>query len=269
MASFASCIVMMIFIFCNPVLRKFIKLPACPLGIPHGCHKISEHSGFENDPITNDYKVIRLVTMTPNKRYGHQAFVVRADNAILCFNITNEVFREIEYLNLSIGSRGENSVTILEESLILISSISGNPKLFSPAYDYNTSIKVWVMKEYGVRESWTKKFSTAHLPEINCQLSFWNNDEELFTQIKNGRVDLHGISAMAKSFGSIRCTSRPTNHGFPTYLSVVTYTESLISLNAERNHCLLLPPSRKVTNFSRIGVFFNTGQKEEISIYTS
>ena len=78
--------------FCNPALHKFIKLPACPLGIPRGCRKIPEHSGFEYDPFTNDYEVIRLVTMTPNKICGYLAFVVRAD----VYNLSTSSWRELD-----------------------------------------------------------------------------------------------------------------------------------------------------------------------------
>ncbi|XP_027171850.1 uncharacterized protein LOC113771473 [Coffea eugenioides] len=194
--------------------------------------------------------------MTPNKRYGHQAFVVRAD----VYNLSTNSWRDLDTVPIRIvssqyrieraeslnhGSRGENSVTVLEESLTLISSISGYPKLFSLAYDCNTSIEVWVMKEYGVGDSWTKKFSIAPLPEINRQLSFWDNDEEPFIEIRNGEL-ISWYLRNGQELRKYQMYERPTNYGFPTYLSVVTYTESLISLNAERNHCLLLPPSQKV-----------------------
>lgn len=78
---------------------------------------------------------------------------------------------------------------------------------------------IWVMPEYGFKESWTRAYSIGPLVGINGPLKFWK-DDELLMEISTG----HLVSCEIKEL--------PV-HANPGSLQVVLYTESLLSIKSE------------------------------------
>ncbi|KAL3508922.1 hypothetical protein ACH5RR_028323 [Cinchona calisaya] len=94
-------------------------------------------------------------------------------------------------------------------------------------------LDLWVMKEYGVQESWKKRFSIESLPNIYLPLCFRNNEEELFIENKDGQL----ISCVLSNCQEFRkydvCEPSSPMVGYPPVINVVTYRESLISIQNE------------------------------------
>ncbi|KAL3508921.1 hypothetical protein ACH5RR_028322 [Cinchona calisaya] len=249
----------------NPATRKFRRLPDCPFGCPQDFFRCSEHSGFGYDPITNDYKVIRLVMLwhlEDRHTYAFRAEIYNLstnawrelDNiyrehlsnasvsisfkgslhwsvldCVLSFHLNSEEFTEIEYPPSYVFTRpGVHNLAVLDESLALIICIPDDD------YDIHRSIDVWVMKEYGVQGYWIKRFSIASLPNINFPLSFRNNneEEELFIESKDGQL-ISCVLSNCQEFRkyNVREPSSCVVGIRPeSVLNVVTYRESLIPI---------------------------------------
>ncbi|CAA0813308.1 Unknown protein [Striga hermonthica] len=174
----------------NPLLRKSVLLPK-PDPIHSCCGTFSQSLGFGFDPVSTDYKVIRIayadhisvrrplvelyelsnhewrdlsylaldhvIYSKSRSAYvnGATHWVARHGDSydlVLSFHMSNEVFRDI-LLPCSLTDDdlvGGKDLLVLNDSLALIlSSVSGGEPSFC----------VWVMKEYGVRESWSKHLS--------------------------------------------------------------------------------------------------------------
>ncbi|KAI9075492.1 hypothetical protein K1719_042540 [Acacia pycnantha] len=98
--------------------------------------------GFGFDPITKDYKIVRL--LGDGKHYI-EVSSEHDGTYILSFDFSKEVLGVIK-LPLEVSSSAE-SVGVLGESLACVSFARfGN-------------FEIWVMNEYGVENSWTKKFN--------------------------------------------------------------------------------------------------------------
>ena len=181
------------FILWNPSIRKFITLPKpCIIVKTHG--KIACHLAFGFDPRTNDYKVVRIVfpyrtekskppvieiyslnegfwriTSAPFLRgFGFSEWcqpVVFLNGAVhfavydttkpsgplvLSFDSGDEVFRLISLPNDAFNQpRGDFHTSVIGGSLSLLPLKNTVKKYCS----------IWVMKEYGVVDSWTKQFT--------------------------------------------------------------------------------------------------------------
>ncbi|KDP42867.1 hypothetical protein JCGZ_23809 [Jatropha curcas] len=81
---------------------------------------------------------------------------------ILSYNVGNEDFEEIEFPD---SLWQIMHITKLKDSLAIVSAYRWN----NVHYDY----EIWVMNEYGVKESWTKKFIIdgifGYKPVLTCQ----------------------------------------------------------------------------------------------------
>jgi len=186
----------------NPNTRKHRIIPFLPLPIPILNYDDDKCSlcvhGFGFDQITGDYKLLRISHLVdpqnpfydpqvrlfsfktnswkiiPAMPYDLQHFYdlgVFVENSIhwimtkkkfgglhpcliVAFNLTLEIFNEVP-LPDEIGEEvnGESfdvHVAVLGECLCI-------------TVDYKTKIDVWVMKEYGCRDSWCKLFTMAEL----------------------------------------------------------------------------------------------------------
>ncbi|CAL2259621.1 unnamed protein product [Prunus armeniaca] len=205
------------FFIWNPAIRKLVTLPRPAITFrTHGGYNASIGFGF--DANTNDYKVVRVVTLqhegvgptlaevyslatgswtsvgsvTPSCQLSRasQAFVNGAlhwpalrrtdygsNYFILTFEVGSKLFREI---------RVPKSLIEYNYHLGLWLSISGDGKsiaLFSMDYRCEDSfLEIWVMKEYGMEESWTKLITLGPqgperlLPRASC---FRKNGEVL------------------------------------------------------------------------------------------
>uniref|UniRef100_A0A2N9FG98 F-box domain-containing protein n=1 Tax=Fagus sylvatica TaxID=28930 RepID=A0A2N9FG98_FAGSY len=146
----------------------FVKLPPPNVSFKtHGlCH---ESTGFGFDAQTNDYKVVRFVTLQNAGEIGEsppevEAFINGAlhwialkkvtDNkfigSVMVFHLGDEVFREMELPKLSDedGYWRQPAISAYGNSLALF-------------HRTDRALNIWVMKEYADASSWTKIFTYA------------------------------------------------------------------------------------------------------------
>ncbi|XP_075095031.1 F-box protein CPR1-like [Nicotiana tabacum] len=133
---------------------------------------------------------------------------------ILCFDLSTEIFRNMKMPDTCDFIDGKcYGLVVLDESLTLICY----PNPGSVPKQGKELTDIWIMKEYGVNESWVKKYTIRPLP-IESPLVIWR-DHLLFLQSKSGLLityDLH--SEEVKEFNL---------QGFPKSLRIAIYKESL------------------------------------------
>ncbi|XP_059642611.1 F-box protein CPR1-like [Cornus florida] len=239
----------------NPSIRKSMRLPMSSIGIDsHGLRRVVDGYGF--DYKTNDYKVVRISYINdlpdaevelfslnrgcwrricgvgPHHRFTFyplpcQAFVngivhwaganldAASDISILTFDMSSEVFCKMKPPpappNGWVGAR--MAVSVLRESLCL-----GH-------FDFLVSkVSIWVMKEYGVVESWTKSFSFDVDEGFGLLLGFRRNGDLLFFKRNDHMFSINRDSQQAEDVG-IRLYGDPE-----TFYAVPHVAESLVLL---------------------------------------
>ncbi|EYU24892.1 hypothetical protein ABFS82_13G026500 [Erythranthe guttata] len=127
--------------------------------------------------------------------------------SILAFDFDNEVFGEVmppdelaKEASVSLG------IFVIEDSLVIVGSNM-------------VSWNVWMMKEYCVRESWTKLYTIDLLEEITNFVWFWNSGEALLTIRDLGLVVYNPETKETKD---------PGIYGDPYSFFVDNYVESLV-----------------------------------------
>ncbi|KAL3503491.1 hypothetical protein ACH5RR_037940 [Cinchona calisaya] len=120
-------------------------------------------------------------------------------HGILSFNMSTEAFQKIELPPCDKPGRIAFNLAVLNDSLAFIlfgSRFSEPPPILTTEH----SIDIWVMMEYGIKESWVKKYSIHPFSLSGCAplrvfapCSSWNNDI-LLLESENG----HFISCSLK-----------------------------------------------------------------------
>ncbi|KAF3624239.1 putative E3 ubiquitin-protein ligase UPL1-like [Capsicum annuum] len=134
---------------------------------------------------------------------------------VISFNISNEVYGEIslpeEICNICIGGYVISSVSILQGMLCAYCTCRDTEA---------DTFKLWIMKDYGVKESWTKLFTMreAHLLFAAPRYMFVDGEVLLYYQEAGCRRCFRTSKGPYESLDS----HRGLLHGF-------VYTESLIS----------------------------------------
>ncbi|RHN79904.1 putative F-box domain-containing protein [Medicago truncatula] len=219
--------------FWNPNIRKHQNIPNLPISIPPprsgNVHFLSCVHGFGFDPLNVDYKLLRISCIVdpqystsdshvrlfsskmnswkdlPSMPYAlsyprtEGVFVENSlhwimtrklgqlqSRVIVAFNLTHEIFNEVPFPEIGEEVNSESfeiGVAVLEGCLCMI-------------VNYQTvKIDVWVMKEYGCRDSWCELFTLAEscfilplktlwplayssdgsmvLLEVDCEKLFW------------------------------------------------------------------------------------------------
>ncbi|XP_027064463.1 F-box/kelch-repeat protein At3g06240-like [Coffea arabica] len=140
---------------------------------------------------------------------------------ILSFELSTEQFREIQFPDGAPDTEGEygmQKLIVLDNSLAMIwYNITGS-QISDQHFD------IWVMMEYGVQESWVKKFSIGPLSGIQGPLSSWNSNKLLW-EMSNGQ--LASCAVLGDNRGSL---TKYNIHGSPTTLQADIYHESLVAL---------------------------------------
>lgn len=170
----------------NPFTRKYKTLPQSPVEFPPGVEIKSDYSryGFGYDSVNDDYKVFRAVEFrdsdlqwvgTEAKVYslksnswkkidrfpypiprtrgwgifanGDLHTLITTERAIVAFDLVSEKCHHIP-LPSGLLSGSRLTVVALEGSLCLHST-------------RKQRTDIWIMKEYGVKESWTKLLSVS------------------------------------------------------------------------------------------------------------
>jgi F-box interacting protein len=241
----------------NPSIQKAITLPKPNLPI-HG--SLNQSVGFGYEPMTDDYKLVRLVDSggTDNIPYKNvpplvEIYTLRTSiwrsftapgppyiiwdssssvfvngalhwpantrwsqcafrNVIVWFNMKDEAFGEVGMPKSLQGLEDLNvSVALVDGLLALVPRNScGN----------EASKAVWVMKEYGAEESWSKLFD-IRIGGFERVIGFTKSDEVLVQKAQ--RLFSFGPS-------SRRYLDLPIRGLEDIYLD--TYVESLVLLNA-------------------------------------
>jgi F-box interacting protein len=200
------------YVFWNPSIRKAISLP--DPSIRFSSHGQFLHSlGFGYDPTTDDFKLVRVVylegvteTVLPpveiyTLRTGAWRFVTapgppyvvdewplsvfvngavhwlahtpwnKGDfrNVIVSFDMGAEAFHEMDLPESLQGSEHLNVTVAVLDGLLALAPCNG--------WWGEESHSVWVMKEYGVVESWTKQFDVDVRERLGRVIAFRRKDE--------------------------------------------------------------------------------------------
>ncbi|XP_075646889.1 F-box protein At3g07870-like isoform X2 [Castanea sativa] len=250
------------FILWNPSIRKFITLPKpCITVKTHG--RITCRPAFGFDPRTNDYKVVRIAfrcrTNTSEEakpplievyslnegcwRITSASFppgiaftdwyrptassggavhfaVYDKDNCdcplVLSFDLSDEVFRLISWPNGAFSLRFVYT-SVIGGSLSLL--------LFDDGYLDNNRCAIWVMKDYGIVDSWTKLFAADLNKEITRVLGLQ----------KNGSILVEAKLPRGWGLSSYDPKSQQVKNlgicGRPEYFHVDNYLENLVLLD--------------------------------------
>ncbi|GER42337.1 F-box family protein [Striga asiatica] len=238
---------------CNPSTREFKLLPPSHFPRLYGYHRCSNHAigfGIHN----KDYKVISIAYYRPKSHVRNKLRLFKARiyssssntwrstshdpptlvnnigivptvngrchwisyhhklprrQFILSFDMHNEMFRPMEFPRAFKFSSSRNLLRVLDGSLAVY-------------IDCGVAVDIWAMQEYGVVESWTKKFKIRYASD-SCgdPLFLWKNEILLMASFgKDHKVRL------AWSYGDQRFEIDGKNWTFQAML----YEESLISL---------------------------------------
>ncbi|RXI03922.1 hypothetical protein DVH24_038196 [Malus domestica] len=257
-----------IFMLCNPSIRKSVTLPKPHLSF-ETIGSYDAYIGFGFDAVTNDYKVVRLITEhreEPNTFYEvyslaggywsdprsldhvcevtdpHKppAFVNGAIHFKAFYRSKNGGF-EWFILAFDVGSNTFRRImapTDFAASALTQLSISGDGKsiaIFNLCQSFldGTYLDIWVMKEYGMEESWTK-LTTPCPPDIQREIPYKPlcfrksgdvvlvpDGHPIYYGDPYGIVSLDPVSKQFKSLGFFDCE----------YYYVESYVESLVLLD--------------------------------------
>ncbi|KAH7864988.1 hypothetical protein Vadar_000866 [Vaccinium darrowii] len=220
----------------NPSTGEFMMLP--DVDLPY--HYFASY-GFAYDESIDDYKVVGLFLSSSS--YEVQVYTLRSDswrrigdfphfvppkgfgtfvNRALHWSVTNEFNDNIVSLDLAKETFGE----ILEPEYgdgclhkIFLEVLNGCLCIVRYC-DPNACVDVWIMKEYGIKESWTKLFV---IPYLSHQI------DRLF-MLKNGEVLLLHIQSQFVQYSPKDGTfSHLTVHNCSAFFSADPYVESLVS----------------------------------------
>uniref|UniRef100_A0A5B7BIV1 Putative F-box associated interaction domain-containing protein n=1 Tax=Davidia involucrata TaxID=16924 RepID=A0A5B7BIV1_DAVIN len=231
----------------NPSTRKSKRLPNSGMRMRYGCFMIY---GFGYDDSTDDYKVLGIFCVVGNVgSYETEVkiYTLRTDSwrriqdfpcgiplddsgkyangalhwaascemgsnyswVIVSFDLAKETYGEVAQPNYG-GSVSDFTLGILGGCLCVVCTYIG------------THADVWVMKEYTVKDSWTKLVTIPYLtglPQYPMPLCISKNDE-ILTEFGSSLVIYNPKNNIFRY---------PLIHNFQAYLEVDTYVESLVS----------------------------------------
>ncbi|XP_042509364.1 F-box protein CPR1-like [Macadamia integrifolia] len=249
----------------NPSIRTHHRLPNAPIELVRSDFPSLVAHGLGYDPTTDDYKLIRIVQFVDDDQYscdsdssysdpcesdvkvfslstnswrrirdmpyriyygGFGVFAnyalhwvagrdLEPDNFIISFDLQDEEFREVPLPDF-LDNYSYMYVGVLGGQLCFLCRISSR-------------FEVWVMKDYGVRDSWVKLF-TIEQPEVISSLGharplcYSKNGEVIFNK-SDGPLLLYDPRS-----GRVRTLRIP---GAPDRMKAEVYIGSLIPLNAQ------------------------------------
>ncbi|PHT59650.1 hypothetical protein CQW23_02013 [Capsicum baccatum] len=181
----------------NPATRHFRLLKPSPFGSPLGFCRSINGFAFGFDLIANDHKIVRLAEV-----HGEPPFY--------CYTIREW---RVEVYELSINTWREADV--MDERL---------PRC---VIDIEIDlIEVWVTREYGVNETWCKKYIITPL-SIESPLAVWK-DHLLLLQSGSGLLISYDLNSdEVKEFNL---------HGWPRSLRATVYKENMTSIPRGSEH---------------------------------
>jgi F-box interacting protein len=157
---------------------------------------------------------VHWLAHTDYDNIDYQTFV------ILSFDIGDEIFREMALpKSLEEADEFNSRVAVLGGSLAFVKSA------IDDSNHYETCYSLWMMKEYGVAESWTKLFDIDAGVQISRVVGFAKIGEVLVTNAGNGKLLSYNPSS--------RWTLTIHIHAKSSSFYLDTYRESLVLPNVE------------------------------------
>ncbi|KAF5187011.1 F-box protein cpr1 [Thalictrum thalictroides] len=251
-------------VVCNPATQELVNAPYHDYdGLPDDVEVLSD-VGFGYDPLTNTYKVVRFDIPDPDfgvckvyvyalgtkewKKistpfqlsycYGKPPFVngalhwmkmryfsattdkAQTVDSIISFDVGSEEFRELPWIPESI---------VKQIKFFSLGTLQGYLSVFSSSYDEGL-YDIWSMKDYGVKESWTKLYSIY--PGVESvrwvQPLVIRNNGEIFLELQKymNTNRKHYMYAYDPRNKSVNAYVR----GFPRWTDACPYVETLISI---------------------------------------
>ncbi|KAM7498428.1 hypothetical protein LguiA_022842 [Lonicera macranthoides] len=245
----------------NPLIRKSVNLPKPQFGLSQRGMCLL---GFGFDSVTNDYKVVRIVyESTENYNFKLppcvEVYTVRTgvwrtidgaapnyvvynnspapayvngavhwvatlsgdddssvSNLIVAFDTATEEFKEFTMPKSAVDKYVIKLSVMVSEGLLALVEYE---KIWQSDYCW-----VWVMKEYGVSESWTRLLTIDMRGGIRTVVGFRNNDEVLLS------ARIIGMASYDHKENEIKYLRI---HGTNRSFYADTYVESLVLLNRE------------------------------------
>ncbi|XP_034706283.1 F-box/kelch-repeat protein At3g06240-like [Vitis riparia] len=248
----------------NPATREIKSLPRTTFRHSEFWECAFTFTAFGHDPKTDDYKVFRCLicsNMPGRPIQKMELYALSSDSwrqmdldvpahiegtniintcmkgrnhwlgsdqengevVILYFDMSDEVFGVIPLPNSFGYQRGD--IAVYNEMIALIFY----PNTYT---DTDTATEkrfdMWVMSEYGVKESWTRLFTIGAVSGVERPLGFWSNGG-VFMGSSSGELLLYNhFTQQFKNLGVFSVARRPS---IERYMQVIIYKESLVSLN--------------------------------------
>ncbi|KAG5549738.1 hypothetical protein RHGRI_014888 [Rhododendron griersonianum] len=218
----------------NPSTRKFVTLPDAEM--PYHC---GETFGFGYDESIDDYKVVRFFSSTRCREVPVKVYTLRSDSWRRIGDFPHRGFPE----GLGTFVNGSLHWIVVNESYNIVSLDLAKEtygEVLQPEYGdgylhditldilngclcivrYRDSCAdVWVMKEYGIRESWTK---LGVVPRFSHPI-------DRLRILKNGEVLVHTQDHLVRYSPKDGTFSHLTVHNRPWFFGQYPYVESLVS----------------------------------------
>ncbi|CAI9099080.1 OLC1v1035851C1 [Oldenlandia corymbosa var. corymbosa] len=145
----------------NPATRESRKLPKRPFGCPQGLCCYRDCLGLGFDPCTNEYKIVSMVFFSyEDYDYSYGFYKVE----IYCLSTNTWTQKDITLPSIDNPATPEDSLA----SVYLRRERSGYE-------EESCSIIIWMMKEYGVEESWVKRFCLGPFGGVPVPFTCWND----------------------------------------------------------------------------------------------
>ncbi|KAG7988224.1 hypothetical protein I3843_03G176100 [Carya illinoinensis] len=265
------------YVLWNPSIHRALRLPQPNIarGIPD--YEVKNSHGFGYDPSSNDFKVIRLVYLVRHYNEAQplveiytlnsgcwraidpppQSYIVKKNclstfvngashwlahtppdaaagttfrNVILAFDMGKEVFHEIEVPTCFVRESHLNITVGVRDGLICL--VPHNHKQSEKQH-----FSVWVMKDYGIGESWSKLFDIDISLTLLTVVAFRKNGEVLIYIITEEDGELlsyepntQQVTHLGFHRSSYDWDRWETHYGAGAFF-MEAYSESLVLLN--------------------------------------
>ena len=151
---------------------------------------------------------------------------------IVSFNMATEVFLNIPLPESGYLDSGETTGNVTTTALVTLDECLAF--ILYTVHKRHTSLNtwekvddqffdVWIMKEYGVKESWTKRYHVGPLSNIEFPLSSWKTDGLLLQTTDGQLVSCDLNTQQVQEYDIYE----------PRKLDAVSYKESLVSLDRD------------------------------------
>ncbi|XP_021806442.1 uncharacterized protein LOC110750419 [Prunus avium] len=181
---------------CDPTIRKLVTLPRPGITFrTHGGYDASIGFGF--DAMTNDYKVVRFVTLQ-NEDEGPTVAEVYSLATGTWRSLGCEVFGKIpmpKIIHWNPNWGLQLSVSDNKKSIALFMRPNNREDFYMNYLREESVLDIWVMKEYGIEESWTKLITLSHKSgEVLLLLKEKERQELVSLDLVSKQFKLLGIS---------------------------------------------------------------------------